>query len=112
MDDLSLNLTKNPDILSEVALSGKAAFVVGFAAETTQVVHHAKQKLKAKKLDMIIANQVGGNKGFDQDGNEVTVITKEGERTLAFQHKTRVAGEIIAILAATLQNGSLTKARN
>lgn len=112
VDALSLSLTKNPDILAEVALSGKAAFVVGFAAETTQVVDHAKQKLKAKKLDMIIANQVGGNKGFEQDGNEVIVITPQGEKTLAFQHKTRVAGEIIAILAATLQNGSLTKARN
>ncbi|QRN05178.1 bifunctional phosphopantothenoylcysteine decarboxylase/phosphopantothenate--cysteine ligase CoaBC [Legionella sp. MW5194] len=111
-ESLSLTLTKNPDILSEVASSGKAAYVVGFAAETTRVVEHARQKLKAKKLDMIIANQVGGNKGFEQDGNEVTVITSQEERALAFQHKTRIAGEIIAILAATLQNGSLTKARN
>ncbi|KTD45569.1 bifunctional phosphopantothenoylcysteine decarboxylase/phosphopantothenate synthase [Legionella rubrilucens] len=111
-ESLSLTLTKNPDILADVASSGQAAYVVGFAAETTKVVEHARQKLKAKKLDMIIANHVGGNKGFEQDGNEVTVITAQGERTLAFQHKTRIAGEIIAILAATLQNGSLTKARN
>ncbi|MDX1838585.1 bifunctional phosphopantothenoylcysteine decarboxylase/phosphopantothenate--cysteine ligase CoaBC [Legionella taurinensis] len=111
-ESLSLTLTKNPDILADVASSGKAAYVVGFAAETTKVVEHARQKLKAKKLDMIIANQVGGNKGFEQDGNEVIVITSQEERTLAFQHKTRIAGEIIAILAATLQNGSLTKARN
>lgn len=111
-DTLSLTLSKNPDILAAVAASGQAAYVVGFAAETSRLIAHAKQKRKAKKLDMIIANTVGPEQGFDQEGNQVTVITSQGEMALAFQHKTRIAGEIIAILAATLHNGPLKKTRN
>jgi phosphopantothenoylcysteine decarboxylase/phosphopantothenate--cysteine ligase len=101
---LTLSLTANPDILATVAASGKSAFVVGFAAETTNVIKHATEKLHAKKLDMIIANQVGYDLGFDHDDNQVTIITKHKQIELPLTHKTRLAGQIIAILAATLQN--------
>ncbi len=87
-----------------MAKSGKASFVVGFAAETTDVVSYAKEKMKNKKLDMIIANQVGKGMGFDSDVNQVTVITKKKQIELPLTHKTRLAGQIIAILAASLQN--------
>ncbi len=105
---LTLNLETNPDILATVAKSGKAAFVVGFAAETNDVIQHAKEKLNAKKVDMMIANQVGKGLGFESDTHQVTVLTKQSEMPLAMTHKTRLAGQIIAILAASLQNVTLT----
>lgn len=103
---LSLNLTANPDILATVAASGKAAFVVGFAAETNEVVKHAAEKLAVKKLDMIVANQVGGGLGFDADCNQVSVMTKDSQTDLPMAHKTTLAGQIIAILATNLQNNA------
>ncbi|VEB38603.1 DNA/pantothenate metabolism flavoprotein [Legionella sainthelensi] len=103
-DELMLKLVKNPDILSQVADSAKASYVVGFAAETTNVISYATEKLQRKKLDMIVANSVGKGIGFDTDVNQVTVITKSKQIELPLTHKTRLAGQIIAILAATLQN--------
>ncbi|MBA2656587.1 MAG: bifunctional phosphopantothenoylcysteine decarboxylase/phosphopantothenate--cysteine ligase CoaBC [Tatlockia sp.] len=102
--ELTLNLKANPDILTEVAASGKASFVIGFAAETSMVLDNAKNKLRDKKLDMIIANRVGEGLGFDSDNNQVTVITKDAQIELPLTHKSRLAGEIIAILAVTIQN--------
>ncbi|MGL5741442.1 MAG: bifunctional phosphopantothenoylcysteine decarboxylase/phosphopantothenate--cysteine ligase CoaBC [Legionella sp.] len=103
-DVLTLKLTKNPDILSHVADSALASYVVGFAAETTDVVGYATEKLQHKKLDMIIANSVRDGLGFENEVNQVTVITKNKQIELPLIHKTRLAGQIIAILAATLQN--------
>ncbi|CEG58682.1 bifunctional phosphopantothenoylcysteine decarboxylase/phosphopantothenate--cysteine ligase CoaBC [Legionella fallonii] len=103
---LTLELVRNVDVLSTVAASGHASFVVGFAAETTDLVAYAKEKLHDKKLDMIVANQVGKGVGFESDLNQVTVITKNKQIELTLTHKTRLAGQIIAILAATLQNGA------
>jgi phosphopantothenoylcysteine decarboxylase/phosphopantothenate--cysteine ligase len=103
-DTITLNLVKNPDILMSVATSKKAALVVGFAAETESVLQYAQEKLINKKLDMIIANQVGKGLGFDSDNNQVTIMTKDRQFDLPFMHKTRLAGQIIAILATTLQN--------
>lgn len=104
--ELRLNLSPNPDILATVAASGKASFVVGFAAETSQVMKHAQDKLLAKKLDMIVANQVGDGLAFDSDLNQVVVLTKNAQIELPLTHKTRLAGQIIAILAASIQNGT------
>ncbi|KTD71291.1 bifunctional phosphopantothenoylcysteine decarboxylase/phosphopantothenate--cysteine ligase CoaBC [Legionella tucsonensis] len=103
-DEITLKLIKNPDILSRVADSARASCVVGFAAETTDVVHYATEKLQHKKLDMIVANSVGKGLGFDSEVNQVTVITKNKQIELPLTHKTRLAGQIIAIIAATLQN--------
>ena len=102
--NLTLKLNANPDILRAVSKSGKASYVVGFAAETTEVLKHAKAKLLEKKLDMIIANKVGEGLGFDSDKNQVTVLTKDAQMELSLTHKSRLAGQIIAILAATIQN--------
>lgn len=110
-EEMTLHLTLNPDILAAVASSGKASYVVGFAAETDQVLTHAHKKLKDKKLDMIIANKVGDGMGFDQDGNEVTVLTQRSEQVLPFDNKVRLAGQVIAILATNRQNAGQTKHR-
>lgn len=105
-DEMTLHLVKNPDILSQVVATKKAAFVVGFAAETNDVVTYATDKLNRKKLDMIVANSVGKGIGFEADVNQVSLITKTKKIELPLTHKTRLAGQIIAILAATLQNGA------
>ncbi|MDI1352939.1 MAG: bifunctional phosphopantothenoylcysteine decarboxylase/phosphopantothenate--cysteine ligase CoaBC [bacterium] len=101
---LSLSLVKNPDVLSTLAASGHASFTIGFAAETNNVLQYAKEKLHAKKLDMIVANQVGKGVGFESDLNQVTIVTKKNQIELPLCHKVRLAGQIIAILATTLQN--------
>lgn len=103
---LALNLSVNPDILATVAASGKAAFVVGFAAETIDVLAQAQAKLRAKKLDMIIANQVGAGLGFDADENQVTVLSNSTPIELTRTHKTRLAGQIIAIIANKMHNAT------
>jgi len=102
--NLSLSLVANKDIIASVANSELPACVIGFAAETEHVLEHAKDKLKQKNLDMIVANEVGKNKGFDQDINQVTLVTATDAIELANQHKTRIAAQIIAFIAANLQN--------
>jgi phosphopantothenoylcysteine decarboxylase / phosphopantothenate---cysteine ligase len=104
--EITLKLERTTDILSTVASSGIASFVVGFAAETNDLVAYAKEKLTRKKLDMIVANQVAKGLGFESDNNQVTVITKKAQFELPLTHKTRLAGQIIAIMAVTLQNGA------
>ena len=106
-DKLVLDLSINPDILATVVQTKKAAYVVGFAAETEHVLKHAKQKMQSKKVDMIIANEVGNGLGFDNDEHQVTVLTHTDQYELGFMHKTRLAGQIIAILATSLQNMGL-----
>ena len=103
---LVLNLSLNPDILATVAASGEAAFVVGFAAETNHLVEYARSKLNAKQLDMIVANQVGVGLGFDADDNQVIVLTHDQQIDLERAHKTRIAGQIIAIIAENMHNAS------
>lgn len=102
--ELKLNLIRNPDILTAVSESKKASFVVGFAAETSNVIAYAKDKLMKKKLDMIVANKVGNGLGFETEENKVTIISKKEQIELPLTHKTRIASQIIAIIAANLQN--------
>ncbi len=76
---LSLNLERTPDILGEVAAARtNGLLVVGFAAETNDVVSNAQAKLQTKKLDAIIANDVSRDDiGFDKDMNAITIITTD-----------------------------------
>jgi phosphopantothenoylcysteine decarboxylase/phosphopantothenate--cysteine ligase len=104
--ELHLKLTPTHDILSAVAGQNKASFVVGFAAETSNLLENAHDKLIRKHLDMIVANYVGKSIGFEADDNQVVVITKKEQFELNLTHKTRLAGQIIAILASTLHNAS------
>lgn len=101
---MTLELVANPDILSTVVASQKASYTIGFAAETHEVLKHAEDKLHTKRVDMMIANQVGQGQGFDVDDNKVTIITKDSQIDLPLNHKIRLAAQIIAILAQKLQN--------
>lgn len=77
----TIQLVENPDILSQVAERKKDQVVVGFAAETNQVVDYAEEKLQRKKLDVIVANDVTqAGAGFDSDTNIVTILKRGGGR--------------------------------
>lgn len=101
---LVFELKQNPDILLDVALSKQAQFVMGFAAETNHVISYARKKLINKKLDCIVSNLVGEGLGFDVEQHEVTVLTHTKEYHLSKKHKVRLAGELVAIIASSLQN--------
>ncbi|TMQ15973.1 MAG: bifunctional phosphopantothenoylcysteine decarboxylase/phosphopantothenate--cysteine ligase CoaBC [Candidatus Rokuibacteriota bacterium] len=100
--DLTLDLTPNPDILAEVAARSTGAFIVGFAAETNDVVANARAKLEAKGIDLLVANDVSRRDiGFDAEDNEVLLIDRwGGSRALPRMGKPAVAEAILdAILA-------------
>ncbi len=81
-ETLGLDLVKNPDILAELgAAKGDSSLVlVGFAAETQSLLVHAQEKLKAKNLDMIVANDVSGtDAGFESDTNRVKILYRDGK---------------------------------
>jgi phosphopantothenoylcysteine decarboxylase/phosphopantothenate--cysteine ligase len=98
-ETIMLQMIRNPDILSEVASLDYPPITVGFAAETQRVVEYAKEKLERKNIDIIAANQVGENLGFDQAENSLTVLTKRGEEIpLVRKHKSILAKELMQII--------------
>lgn len=99
-DKLQLNFIRNPDILMAVSQLKFRPIMVGFAAETENFLENARQKLKQKKLDMIIANGVSKDKGFQQDENEVTLITETDTISLPLASKKVIAGKIIDYVVA------------
>ncbi len=98
-DSLELTLKKNPDILAEISHAMPELFTVGFAAETRDVENYARGKLVSKKLNMIAANKVGKDQGFDQDENALLVIWEEGKTTLPLTSKTKLAQQLIALIS-------------
>ncbi len=78
-ESITLTLERTPDVLSQVAASRKnGMLVIGFAAETENVIENAKEKLRAKQLDAIVANDVTRNdSGFDTATNAITIIVKD-----------------------------------
>lgn len=96
-------LTENPDILATLA-AGKRPdqYVVGFAAETNDVLMNAHAKLKKKNADMIVANQVGDGLAFGTDNNEVWLVTKGDDVLLPLMSKRAVAERLMEVVAAHL----------
>jgi phosphopantothenoylcysteine decarboxylase/phosphopantothenate--cysteine ligase len=100
----SLELTRNPDILAEMAAI-ETLFTVGFAAETQNLLEYAKDKLKRKGLDMIAANLVGEGRGFGQDENALEVLTRNGMHiSLPVQDKQKLARSLVKLIAEALPN--------
>ncbi|MDU4961457.1 MAG: bifunctional phosphopantothenoylcysteine decarboxylase/phosphopantothenate--cysteine ligase CoaBC [Sporomusaceae bacterium] len=78
-NQLQLTLEKNPDILAELGSLKRQQFLVGFAAETRDLLRYAREKLERKNLDMIVANDVTApGAGFNTDTNQVKLIFKDG----------------------------------
>ena len=103
--DLNLSLTENPDILATVSRMRKdrPALVVGFAAETDDVIENARAKLKRKKCDWIVANDVSPATGImGGDENRVTVIDRAGEEAWPRASKEHVARRLAQRIADAL----------
>jgi phosphopantothenoylcysteine decarboxylase / phosphopantothenate---cysteine ligase len=100
--DLTLDLTANPDILREVAAAGTGAFIVGFAAETHDVLANAQVKLESKGIDLLVANDVSqAGIGFDAEDNEVLLLDRwGGRRALPRMPKSEVADAIFSHVLA------------
>jgi len=96
---MTLELTRCPDILASVAALDAAPFTMGFAAETENLVAYARGKLEKKKLDMIVANRVGRDCGFDRDDNAVTVLWHDGEKSYPTSSKVDLARQLIELAA-------------
>jgi len=77
---LSLELDPTPDILAEIGQIKGDRLLIGFAAETENLIEEARRKMISKKCDMLVANQVNrAGMGFDSDRNEVEIITRNGQ---------------------------------
>ncbi|MDT8439319.1 MAG: bifunctional phosphopantothenoylcysteine decarboxylase/phosphopantothenate--cysteine ligase CoaBC, partial [Wenzhouxiangellaceae bacterium] len=102
-EPMTLELMPNPDIVAEVATSSPRPFTVGFAAETCNVAEHARAKLAAKRLDLIAANHVGHDRGFDACDNELVVYSTSDEWALGRASKLELARRLVAIIAERLE---------
>jgi len=98
-ESMSIDLVRCPDILASVAALAIGPFTVGFAAETEKVDDYARSKLEKKNLDMIIANRVGHDRGFDTDDNSVNVIWTDGEQRFPEARKSELARDLVELIA-------------
>jgi phosphopantothenoylcysteine decarboxylase/phosphopantothenate--cysteine ligase len=98
-EKLVLDLVRNPDILASVAALKPAPFTVGFAAETEDVERHARRKLEGKHLDLIAANRVGADLGFESEENSLLLIGRDDATPLPAQPKAQLARALIRHIA-------------
>jgi phosphopantothenoylcysteine decarboxylase/phosphopantothenate--cysteine ligase len=93
---LSLELEATPDILKELSLKKSSQIIVGFAAETENVLENARQKLVSKNLDAIVVNDVSREGiGFDSDRNAVTIISRDEVIEVPETTKREVARHVL-----------------
>lgn len=100
-ETLTLTLERTPDILGSARAAGFTSVLVGFAAETENLLEHAKEKLGRKGCDLIVANDVSGTAtGFDTDENEITLVFATGEISpLPRAPKSRLAEILVGVCA-------------
>ena len=98
-DRLLLDLVQTPDTLASVSALPDRPFCVGFAAETENLEQYALAKLDGKKLDVIVANQVGTGLGFDSDENAVEVFWDGGEKKFPTSAKSTLAVDLIKLIS-------------
>ena len=101
-ESITLTLERTPDVLSQVAASrANGMLVVGFAAETENVLENARAKLQSKKLDAIVANDVSRtDSGFDTATNRVAIITNDDSVELPTLSKREAADRILDVIVA------------
>ncbi|HEY0144831.1 MAG TPA: phosphopantothenoylcysteine decarboxylase, partial [Methylovirgula sp.] len=99
--------TENPDILAIVAQrkSARPRLVVGFAAETENLLVHAREKLQRKRCDLIVANDVGENGAMGKDENEVTLVSAAETEQWPKMRKDDIAAKLVRHLANMLKEG-------
>jgi phosphopantothenoylcysteine decarboxylase/phosphopantothenate--cysteine ligase len=96
---LTLDLERTPDVVESVARLPHPPFTVGFAAETDDLEANARAKLERKRLDLVAANRVGADAGFDAEENELLLIARDGVTPLARAAKTQLARALIRFIA-------------
>jgi len=84
-------------------------FTVGFAAETENLESNAQAKLRSKKLDMIAANQVGDELGFDSDTNALSVFWGSGQKQLQQAPKNKLAKKLINLITDQYNGKNINK---
>ena len=93
---MTLELEPTTDILAELGIKKGGRIVVGFAAETTDVLANARKKLESKSLDAIVLNDVSQpGIGFDSERNAVTILTHAGTETVPETSKWEVARRVL-----------------
>ena len=92
---LSLELDLTPDILAELGQRKGDRLLIGFAAETTNLIEEARRKLSTKNCDIVVANLVGGDSGFESDDNEVVLVLKTGDAVPLARASKRVLAGLI-----------------
>jgi phosphopantothenoylcysteine decarboxylase / phosphopantothenate---cysteine ligase len=114
---LTLTLERTKDVLADLgavrdALGSSAPVLVGFAAETHDVIARARAKRARKNIDVIVANDVSrSDRGFDAPTNEVIIITADGEQVVPLQSKERVAARILDCVETMLTTRAAAPAR-
>lgn len=103
-DHMDLSMERTPDVLATVAARPDRPFVVGFAAETESVEQNARAKLLKKNLDMIAANEVGHDKAFDCEDNQLVVLWRTGRRELARASKMTLARQLVSLVTESYLN--------
>jgi phosphopantothenoylcysteine decarboxylase/phosphopantothenate--cysteine ligase len=101
-ETLELAMERTTDVLATVAARAERPFVVGFAAETEAVEHNARTKLMRKNLDMIAANEVGHDKAFDCEDNQLIVLSRGNRYELPRADKLTLARGLVALIAQDL----------
>jgi len=96
---LTLELVRNPDILTSVADREPRVFTVGFAAETDDLEANAREKLKSKGVDLVAANRVGDGLAFETDDNELLLVDRAGATALPRAPKSTLARALIHEIA-------------
>jgi phosphopantothenoylcysteine decarboxylase / phosphopantothenate---cysteine ligase len=96
-EQMMLDLKKTPDILADVSSHRSGGLIViGFAAETNDVIEYARSKMRKKKLDMVVANDITKEgAGFNIDTNIATILTSSGENELPLMSKRELADRIL-----------------
>ncbi|MDX2110211.1 MAG: phosphopantothenoylcysteine decarboxylase [Verrucomicrobiota bacterium] len=103
---MTLEMEPTRDILKTLGWQKVKQVVVGFAAETTNVEHYAREKLAAKNCDYIVANQVGqAGAGFESDDNRILVIGRDGsQQVFGPAPKTALAEDLVQLLSDVLHS--------
>jgi phosphopantothenoylcysteine decarboxylase/phosphopantothenate--cysteine ligase len=98
---ISIELTRNPDIVATISDLQPRPFTVGFAAETQNVITYARGKLEKKKLDMLVANDVSNPAiGFNSNDNEISVLWADEEQHFPTASKDQLARQLIELIAS------------
>jgi phosphopantothenoylcysteine decarboxylase / phosphopantothenate---cysteine ligase len=107
----SIELTRNPDIIAEIGQNKKNIVLVGFAMETEDLLANAREKLKKKNMDLIVANSLREEgAGFQKDTNKITIIDRDGDmQSLPVMTKIEAAEKILAKIAGMLSKKGVSK---